>query len=135
MKGILSSQPILAEGATAIVRIITGLLMVYHGWEVWSATLIREYSEWEPLRQYSHPLFMVYVGKSSELMAGLLLTLGLCTRIAAFMLILIMLYITFKVGGGRFWYEDQHPFMFVLIGLLFLFAGGGKYSMDKKLFG
>lgn len=109
--------------------------MVYHGWEVWSATLIREYSEWEPLRQYSHPLFMVYVGKSSELMAGLLLTLGLCTRIAAFMLILIMLYITFKVGGGRFWYEDQHPFMFVLIGLLFLFAGGGKYSMDKKLFG
>jgi putative oxidoreductase len=45
-----------------------------------------------------------------------------------------MAYITFKIGHGKFWYEDQHPFMFVLFGLLFFFTGPGKWSLDHVLF-
>ncbi|MCC6281546.1 MAG: DoxX family protein, partial [Saprospiraceae bacterium] len=40
----------------------------------------------------------------------------------------------FGMGHGKIWYEDQHPFMFVMFGVLFLFGGGGKWSLDGVLF-
>ena len=77
---------------------------------------------------------MVYLGKSSELIAGIFLTLGLLTRVGAIILLGTMLYITFFVGQGRFWYQDQHPFMFVLFAVLFFFTGPGAWSLDAVLF-
>jgi putative oxidoreductase len=44
-----------------------------------------------------------------------------------------MLYITFFVGNGVFWYGDQHPFMFVLLGIIYLFNGGGVFSIENLL--
>ncbi|WP_373549454.1 hypothetical protein [Haliscomenobacter sp.] len=67
-------------------------------------------------------------------MAGILLTLGLLTRVGALICIGTLAYITFFVGHGKFWYEDQHPFMFVLFGVLFFFMGPGKWSLDALLF-
>jgi uncharacterized membrane protein YphA (DoxX/SURF4 family) len=45
-----------------------------------------------------------------------------------------MLYITFVVGGGKIWYEDQYPFLFVLLAMVFFFTGPGKWSIDSSLF-
>ena len=77
---------------------------------------------------------MVYAGKLSELVAGVLLLLGLLTRVGALLVIGTFLFITFFVGEGRFWYQEQHPFMFVLFGLLFLFVGPGAWNVDAILF-
>ena len=76
---------------------------------------------------------MVYAGKCSELLAGILIFLGWYTRIGSILLMGTMLYITFFVGQGRFWYEDQHPFMFAMMGLVFFFYGSGIWSIDKIL--
>jgi uncharacterized membrane protein YphA (DoxX/SURF4 family) len=46
-----------------------------------------------------------------------------------------MLYVSFFVGHGKIWYEDQHPFLFVLLALVFFFYGPGKMSVDQLLFG
>ncbi len=40
----------------------------------------------------------------------------------------------FFVGHGKIWYEDQHPFLFVLLAFVFFFIGGGKWSVDYLLF-
>jgi len=45
-----------------------------------------------------------------------------------------MLYISLFVGTGKIWYQDQHPFLFVLLALVFFFTGPGKYSIDHILF-
>lgn len=108
--------------------------MVYHGWEVFDAAKIKAYSQWDSFKGYDSPLLMAYIGKGLELIAGLLLTVGWLTRVGALFLTITMLYITFNVAEGRFWYEDQHPFLFALLGIVYLFAGGGKYSLDRKLF-
>jgi putative oxidoreductase len=92
----------------ATIRIITGLLMAYHGW--------------------------VYIGKGLELVTGICFVLGLFTRVAALLMVLDMLFICFKVGNGRFWYEDQHPFIFALLALLFFFTGPVKWSIDLLRF-
>ena len=77
---------------------------------------------------------MVYIGKGAELVGGFLLALGLFTRIGALILLLTMTYIAFKVGNGKIWYEDQHPFLFVLLSLIYFTRGGGRWAIDELLF-
>jgi putative oxidoreductase len=129
---VLSPEPILFSKALAVIRIIIGLLMVYHGQEVFNRELMQGYMKWDMFQNKAATL-MVYAGKSSELIAGLLLTFGIFTRVGGVLLTGTMLYITFFVGHGRFWYEDQHPFMFVLFGVLFTFLGPGAWSLDRVL--
>lgn len=133
MSTFLSSQPILLTQGIAIVRIILGLLIVYHGIEVFDPALMKSYVE-NGMVSGTNALLMVYVGKSSEFTCGILLLLGFMTRVGALIAIGTFSYITFMVGQGRFWYQDQHPFMFALFGLLFLFTGPGAWSVDARVF-
>ena len=134
MKKIFSPKSWMLQEGLTFVRIFIGLLMVYHGWEVFDKAKMEEYSKWESFVKYSSPGIMVYIGKSAELISGALLVLGLFTRIASVILIVTMLYICFKIGNGKFWYEDQHPFLLALIGVIYFFTGGGKYSLDHSFF-
>ncbi len=133
MKKLFSSLPIIPQQGLGMVRIIFGALMVYHGKEVFDPQLMKEYASWDSISG-ANGLLLVYLGKGSEFVAGLLLLLGIFTRVGSLMTIGTMSYITFFVGGGRFWYEDQHPFMFALFGLLFLFTGPGAFNLDEVVF-
>ncbi len=133
MNAFFSPSPIWLNKGIAIIRIIVGLMMIYHGHEVFRPELMKGYMEWEIFN--SPPArFMVYVGKSTELLSGILIFFGLLTRVGALLLIGTLSYVTFFVGQGRFWYEEQHPFMFVLFGLVFLFTGPGAWSLDALIF-
>jgi hypothetical protein len=61
-----------------------------------------------------------------------MLTLGLFTRLAALVLIGTMLFIILFIGQGRIWFEEQHPFLFLLLGLVFYFteAAGGVQTIS-----
>jgi len=133
VKRILSSSPLALSQGIGLVRILVGFLLAYHGQEVFNAELMKEYASWDTF-QGSNGLFMVYLGKGSEFVAGVLLLLGLLTRIGSMITICALGYITFFVGHGKFWYEDQHPFMFVLFGILFFLTGPGAWSLDVLLF-
>ena len=118
----------------AILRIITGLLMTYHGLEVFDSSKIQEYAKWDVLKSFPSPLLMAYVGKGLEFVTGLLLTIGLFTRPASLLMAINMLVICFKIGSGKFYYEDQHPFIFAMLALVFFFAGPVKWSVDQLIF-
>lgn len=122
------------QKSLAIVRIITGLLMIFHGFEVFDAKLLADYAQWDMFKNLSFGLIMVYIGKGSELIAGILLMIGFWTRIASIILIITMTYILFFIGNGKFWYEDQHPFLFILLGFIYLFNGAGVWGIDRKEF-
>ncbi len=133
MNKLLSSAPLNQDLGLTIVRVITGLFMVYHGWEVFDAETMQGYLEWDVFKHTGGSTW-VYFGKSTELISGLLLALGLFTRLAAFVLLGVSAYIAFFVGHGIIWYNDQHPFMFVLLAIVYLTMGGGNWSLDKRLF-
>jgi uncharacterized membrane protein YphA (DoxX/SURF4 family) len=95
---------------------------------------MKEYASWDVFKKYESALSIVYIGKATELLSGLLLAFGLFTRLGAVLLIGSMCFITFVVGKGIVWYGDQHPFMFVLLGVLFFCSGSGKWSVDQQLF-
>ena len=56
-----------------ILRIITGMLILYHGLEVFDAAKMAEYGKWEKLSATPSPLLLVYIGKSLEFITGLCL--------------------------------------------------------------
>jgi putative oxidoreductase len=128
-KTLLNPDPIWLPKGMAIIRIVLGGLAIYHGQEVFDSELMSSYMTWDTFKN-PYGKFMVYLGKSSELLAGTLLLLGLFTRLGALMLMGTLAYVTFFVGHGKFWYEDQHPFMFVLMGLVFFVHGPGEWSLD-----
>jgi putative oxidoreductase len=127
---LFSSQPIFLDTGLAIIRIIVGLFMVYHGWEVFDKAKMNEYAAWDNFKNLPSASAMVYLGKTAELVSGLLLSIGWFTRPAALIMACTMLYISFFVGHGKVWYDDQHPFLFVLLALVFFFTGPGRWSVD-----
>lgn len=133
MKRFFSTFPLWQDSGLALLRIITGLFMVYHGWEVFDEEKMKGYAAWDQFKD-SSGLLMVYLGKASELVGGIFMALGLFTRIASLMIAVTMLYISVFVGNGKVWADAQHPFLFVLLALVFFFTGPGRYSIDHILF-
>jgi putative oxidoreductase len=133
MNRFFSSSPIFPDKGLALVRIIIGAFLIYHGLEVFDAEIMKGYMGWETFKGPAATV-MVYAGKLAELIAGILIFFGFFTRIGSILTLGTFLYITFFVGHGKFWYEDQHPFLFLLFGLLFLFTGPGAWSLDALIF-
>jgi uncharacterized membrane protein YphA (DoxX/SURF4 family) len=129
------NRKIFYEPGFALVRIIVGAMMAYHGFEVFDAKQMADYAKWMTDLHFPNPALMAYLGKGTEFATGVLIFLGLFTRLAVWPMILTMLIIAFGMGHGKIFYEDQHPFLFVLLALLFFFNGPTRYSVDQYLFG
>lgn len=130
---LFSNKPFYQQEALGAVRIVTGAFMIYHGFEIFSSATMQQYLEWDMFKNSPNGKLLVYIGKGAEFISGLLLFLGLFTRVAAVILTGTMLYTTFFVGNGKIWYDAQHPFMFVLLAVLFFFTGPGKWNFDTLL--
>ena len=131
MNKFFSPSPIWQTKGLPLIRILLGIFMIYHGWESFDAAKIKEYASWVPTKTFPAPLLLSYIGKVSELLGGILLMLGLFTRLGVLMIILPMIYVAFFIGHGKIWYEDQYPFLFILLSLVFFFSGPGIWSVDN----
>jgi putative oxidoreductase len=118
----------------ALVRIITGVLMIYHGLELFDAEKMKGYGQWLTDLNFPAPVLMGYLGKGAEFAGGLLLLVGFFTRFAALLIAITMLVVCLFMGHGRLFTDDQHPFLFVLLGIVFFFTGPGQWSLDHLFF-
>ena len=134
MNKLLSAAPLWQSNGLVMLRIVTGLLMAYHGLEIFDGTTMNGYLERDVIKSLPSPTFMVYLGKTLELVTGICLALGLFTRLAALFMFIDLMFICFKVGNGKFYYEDQHPFLFALLALVFFFTGPVKFGLDNYIF-
>lgn len=133
MKQFFSSGPLLQTAGLTLIRLFIGAFLIYHGSEIFSAEKINGYLEWDIFKT-PYGRLLVLSGKASELIAGILYVLGLLTRIGSMLIIGVMTYITFVLGKSIIWYDDQYPFLFILLALVFFFTGAGKISLDNRLF-
>jgi putative oxidoreductase len=134
IKKLFSSDPLWSDQGLVALRILTGLLIAYHGADIFKRTAMEEVLTWEVIKALPAPEPMVYLGKGIELLAGICLVLGLFTRAAALFMAINMLFICFKIGNGRFYYEDGYPFLFALLALIFFFLGPVKWGLDFVIF-
>lgn len=118
----------------AVVRIMTGLLLIAHGWQVFEAGNQHSFTDLPFGISLPFPETMAYAGMLVEIIGGLFLILGLFTRLMAFLLFAIFMFLTFVIGEGRILAENQASFLYALIALVFLCTGAGRLSADYVLF-
>ena|SRR5690242_1118298 len=81
------------------------------------------------------PLFMAFLAKGAELSGGLFLLTGLFSRVAASLIAFTMFIATITANLGKdFNIDGGFTISYCLFALIFLFWGGGKYSLDYLLF-
>jgi putative oxidoreductase len=135
MSKLFSSSSIAQNNGIALVRIVTGILLIWHGWETFDTEKMKMYTGWFVERKYAAPAIWAYAGKIAELLAGIGFALGLFTRLASLAAVAAFTGIIFVLGDkGKIFEGDQHPFLFILLALVFLFTGPGNFSLDKFLF-
>jgi len=94
-----------------------------------------KYTGWFVERHYSNPSAWAYAGKIAELLAGIGFTLGLFTRLASIASIAAFSGIIFILGDkGKIFQGDQHPFLFILLAIVFIVTGPGAFALDNRVF-
>ena len=135
MNKFFSTLPFSQKNGIAIIRIITGILLINQGWELFDSEKMKMYASWFADRHYSNPAAWAYAGKFAEMLAGIGFAVGLFTRLASIAAISAFTGIIFILGDkGKIFEGDQYPFLFILLALVFIFTGPGALSLDGMFF-
>jgi putative oxidoreductase len=118
----------------AIIRIVVGLMLIFHGWQLFQKEDMNGFAARLLDLSVPFPAAMAYAGKFIELIGGFFLILGLFTRLFTALLFITFMFITFVMGEGKIFTDNQHPFLFAIISLLFFFTGAGRLSIDYLVF-
>ena len=133
LKKIVFTSNGLWETGAVMLRVIAGAIIFKYGLEIFSDDKMNGYISWLTDLKFPFPETMAYIGKVCELAGGLLMALGLFTRLAAIALIITMAVIGFIMGEPEFLAADG-SILLLLIFLHFFFTGPGKLSLEHILF-
>ena len=129
---ILSPRILSADHAALLLRLIFGGLFVYHGY-----TKLVSFNEYLPM-------FPDLIGIGSKLsfilvifaefFCGILVILGLFTRLAVIPIFITMIVAFFLAHGKDPFDVKELPFLFMLLSIVVFVLGSGKFSIDGLIF-
>lgn len=117
----------------ALVRITIGVVLIFHGWQLFESHDIKEMAALLPNLAIPFPKVIAYTTSLVQLAGGFFLILGLFTRTITALLFCTFIFMTFILGDGRIFTENEHPFLLAMMSLLFFFTGAGRFSIDYIL--
>ncbi|MBI3436743.1 MAG: DoxX family protein [Proteobacteria bacterium] len=123
-----------------LVRIITGLALIPHGaqklFEIFGGNRAATAGLFSKIG-LEPAMALTYLVGTVEFFGGILIMIGLLTRPAAALVVVIMAVAVFKVhiGNGFFWTKlgFEYPMFWGVVALALVFGGSGKMSVDAKL--
>lgn len=118
----------------ALVRIMVGVMLIFHGLQLFETQDMGVFTDLLFNMSIPFPEAMAYTGKLVELIGGAFMILGLFTRLVTVLLFITFMFITFGLGEAKIFSDNQLPFLYALISLLFFFTGAGRLSIDYILF-
>jgi uncharacterized membrane protein YphA (DoxX/SURF4 family) len=122
-------------------RLLVGIIFISEG--------IQKFLFWDVLGPgrfaeigFNHAMFWAYFTGAFEILGGLLILAGFLTRLASIPLLIIMItaLITTKLlllinrGFWTFMHEYRTDFALTVLLILLILYGGGKWSLDYKIF-
>jgi len=143
----MSSSSWRTDAAALVLRVITGIVFIPHGYsKVFGSGGVAKFAS--SLPSYGIPTVLGYVAAYSELAGGILLILGLLTRIDALMLTGTMFVAAFVVqlpdalhdpdaAGNRVFASIRAmelPLSILAVMVALMLLGGGRYSIDHMVF-
>ncbi len=121
-------------------RIITGLIFISEGIQKYLIISMLGPSYFKEIG-FGHPMFWAHFTGAFEISCGILILIGLLTRLATIPLLIVMItaFITTKLpllhssGILTFAHEYRIDFSLTLLLILLIIYGGGKWSVDLKI--
>jgi putative oxidoreductase len=133
-------QEALSPYAEPVVRIATGLFLVPHGAQKlfgWFGGYGIEATGQFFATKLGVPASLAVVAGIIEFFGGLLLAVGLGTRIAAGFVVGMMAVAVLQIHlpNGFFWTDGgfEYPLLWGILALTFVVRGGGRYSLDAAI--
>ena len=131
----------LNDNKTIIVRLFVGLIFLSEGIQKYLFPELLGTGRFLKIG-FSDPAFWAYFTGTFEIICGTLVLAGLLTRLASIPLFIIMLtaFVTTKwqilidKGIWVMFHEYRTDFAMTLLLIYLLIYGGGKWSLDSKIF-
>ena len=133
-KALFSTQPLWQNNGLAILRIITGAFMAYHGSEMFDRKAMLPYLEWDVIKSLPVPETMLYFGKGLEFVSGIVLYSVCLQGLLLCLWQLICCSFALKLVMENFGMKISILSFFALLALVFFFTGPVKWSLDKIWF-
>ena len=114
-----------------IARLVVGGYFIMHGKGLFNEEAMQGFSKY--LANDLHfpmPTLMAYLRTGAELFGGIMLILGIFTRLGAFLIMFTMLVATFTAAKGDLIGEGEMTFVYAIFCLTIILIGAGKYSLD-----
>lgn len=132
---LISTKPISIDMGILVARIVVGVYFIAHSYELFDINAMNNFAEYlSKDLHFPQPLFMAYLRTSAEFFGGILLILGLYTRIATILITFTMLVAAFTAGNGDVFGDAEMNVIYAVFCLTILFTGSGKFSIQKYLF-
>lgn len=120
------------DAALLIARMGIGAMMLTHGLPKLAMLFSGEPVQFLPFMGLS-PELSLSLAVFAEVFCSVLLMLGLGTRLAVLPLITTMLVALFTVHAADAFAKQEPAFHYLLVYVVLLFAGSGRYSVDYLL--
>lgn len=131
MSGLIDNDDV----GKLLVRVTTGILMLFHGV---AKVLHPESLAWigQQLNSFGLPSFIAYGVYVGELVAALMIILGVYTRIGGLLIVINMVFAIllahsheiFSLGEHGQWAIELQVF-YLMMGLAIVYFGSGKYAI------
>jgi putative oxidoreductase len=137
ISGLGRIYPQATELAYLLLRVVAGLMLIPHVWPKLMAGPAAVAANVMVRRGVEPALAAAYLAIIVEVAGAILITLGLFTRLMALLLVIefIVIVKTHLVGGG--WGVSgggaEFAFLWLIVYVLILARGGGRYSVDAKM--
>ena len=134
---LLRSKPTYSQLGILVLRLALGSSMAYHGYLKFMSGVTGLYKVGVMLAPLGVPGYFELFGTFaafSELLGGILVALGLFTRLGSLLLAGVLFTATILHLDAGFFSWD-YPSQMGFAALAIFFMGGGRYSVDAALFG
>jgi putative oxidoreductase len=134
MKGFFSASfsEFYSNVCLLLVRVSVGSFMLTHGLPKLSRLTSAEEIQFADPFGFGPAISLVLV-VFAEVICSIMIMLGFATRLAAIPLLIAMLVAAFHAHINDPFGTKEKPLLFVLLFLVLLVFGSGKYSVDRKL--
>ncbi|KOS08406.1 hypothetical protein AM493_17530 [Flavobacterium akiainvivens] len=132
MKKLFTPVSLNTDLATLVLRLIFGGMFTYHGWGK-----LAMYDEM--LKMFGDPIGLgtelsLVLTIFGEFICGILIVLGLFTRLAVIPVFITMLVAYFVAHGNDDFMVKMLPFVYMLLCFVVFILGSGRYSLDAAIF-
>lgn len=133
MKGLLFSyRPFAHDFALLLLRLTSGGMMAYaHGWGKFQKLLSGDMGFADPIGIGQELSLILAV--FAELVCGILLALGLFTRLSLVPLIFTMVVAVFIVHADDPFSKQEFGLLYLAPYIALFLTGPGRFSLDKRL--